>query len=113
MALNRKSIIKWLAKKKVVDNIATFRMRLGRGKGIYGDLREAVIIATALKVFNFSIPMIILLILVAHVGFYLIGWLDEKKIRLWLAENRYSYAEVNPEWQKLQKRVGEIHRRKQ
>src|SRR3972149_2550627 len=84
-------------KTKLIDFIVRLRARINRGKGYYNDLREAVILAMALKLFN--IPILI----IGHIGFYLIGFIDEKYIKLWLAENEFNTKTVNPYFQKLER----------
>jgi len=88
---------KKMLKDKILSYVAEFRLRLGRGQGLLYELRNAVVLAGMLKILlETTLLQTIIITLIVFVGFYFIGWIDFKYLKLFQKERELSDGKYNP-----------------
>lgn len=91
--------------RKIAEKYIRFKLRLNRGKSFIDELRDLVLLAVALKIFEIPLLLLIPLVLLIVALLYYIGYMDEKKIKSWQYEYRYNTEKLNPFFRKLYNEV--------
>ena len=86
----------------IVEKAAEILIRIGRGQSLVYDLRNAFLIAAALKVLlELSIVQAGILTILIMIGFFIIGWIDLKYVKLMQKTAELTTSKYNPHLNKL------------
>ena len=109
---------KW-TKARVLNAISLFRMREGRGSGIFNQFWDYVrkgadITIIFWAVFNLKLlPTQLFIFGIIYVILsYCVGYFDETKIKLWQKEQEMAFSYINPFFQRLEKKIDKILKRR-
>ena len=80
-----------------INKIAEIKIRMARGSSLINEIRNAFIIATTLKLmFEMDTLQAVLASLIALLAFYVVGYLDINKIKLFQTEQELGTGKYNP-----------------
>ena len=91
-----------------LEYLMKMRIRFNRGFAWFGDIRDVIIVSLGAKMlFNLSVSSSLLIGIIAVIGLYFIGWIDESR-GIWKREQRYLAETLNPFWFEMYKDIKEI-----
>ena len=87
---------------KAIERIAEIKIRLERGLGLFGSIKNAIYIGAGLKIiFNTNIGITLLLCFISLISFYIVGLIDLNKIKLMQKEQELMTSKYNPHLNKI------------
>ena len=118
IVINVKSVFtgKW-SKTRVLRALTLFRMREGRGSGMFSQVwdyfQKLTMIGLAAKLFSVDIPFYLYPIIgFTYISFcYLLGFYDEMKLQWWQVEQEMNISHINPYYQRIEAKLDSIEQR--
>lgn len=105
-------------KGRFIRSWALFRLRYTRGGSLFDIFDMAVkntfyiggsaAIFEYFGIINVSKGLVLGIIAFRLLTQYFAGWLDEKKLKIWQYEMAYSAKELNPFWEKMNKKIDKL-----
>jgi len=91
-------------KKKIVNFLAEVDIKFNRGIGLFSSVKNSIYVGTALKLmFDLTIAGAIFASICCLAGFYFIGYIDLKYIRLYQREAELGSSKYNPFLNRIRK----------
>lgn len=97
----------WKKRKgRIIGEVAEAKLKIARGQGLVYEIKNSILIAAGLKIiFEFNLAVTAVATILILISFYVIGYIDINKVKLFQAEAKISTGKYNPFFNNMNKKI--------